>query len=93
MTEIGTNSSGAAIRDVKSTIGPSAPPMDATATASFGARPNHTPSTSVANVPASAKMAMMMEVQGLARMKPISHIAPTPMKTMQATRLFEKVKL
>ena len=48
-------------------MGPSAPPMLATAAAAPGSSPNRQmPATRVTNVPSSAKMAMIMELQGLA---------------------------
>ena len=67
MMEIGTNSSGASIRDVKRTIGPSAPPIVAIAAEAWGVSPKTViPTASVTNVPSSAQTAMAMELHGFA---------------------------
>ena len=85
MMEMGTNSSGAIIKEEKSTMGPSAPPIVAIAA--------DCPAASAAKVPISAKMAIIMELQGFASKKLISLRAPMPMKTRQAIRPLEKVRL
>ena len=67
MMDMGTNNSGDSIRDVKSTMGPSAPPMVAMAAACPGASPKAVmPTNSVTKVPSSANSAMQMELQGFA---------------------------
>ena len=94
MMEMGTNSSGAIIKEEKSTMGPSAPPIVAIAADCSGVSPKaSTPAASAAKVPISAKMAIIMELQGFASKKLISLRAPMPMKTRQAIRPLEKVRL
>jgi hypothetical protein len=62
---MGTNRFGARIREAKSTIGPSAPPIVAIDAASLAGRPNTSiPSSSAAKVPASANRATTMLAQG-----------------------------
>ena len=91
--EMGTNSSGAWIREVNSTMGPSAPPIVATAAACPGSRPKPMPTARVTKVPSSANRAMVMLVQGLASRKLISLWAPIPMNTRQAMSPLENMKL
>ena len=94
MMEMGTNSSGAWIREVNSTMGPSAPPMVATAAAWPGSSPKpRMPTARVTKVPSSANRAMVMLVQGLASRKLISLCAPMPINTRQAIRPLENMKL
>ena len=89
-----TNMSGDIMSVPNSTMGPSAPPMVATEAACAGSSPKRfTPKDSVANVPISAKMAMMMHVQGRASKKLSSLRAPMPMNTKHAMRLLLNVKL
>ena len=90
---IGTNKFGARVREVKSTIGPSAPPMMDTAAASPLDKPSNLAIGKVATVPSSAHIAINIPIKGCASTIPISQITPIPMNTRQAIKPLLKVRV
>ena len=81
---IGTKISFERLSEVKSTIGPSAPPTIAIEALSLGLNPIEQAIGSTANVPSSAHSARNMLCRGFASTKLMSSIVPMPMKIRQA---------